>query len=367
MSDLNGASVYILGRFGGLSRHRIRGMLRGSAARLAPRLTGGVNLAVVGHSTANTLLSSSRVMDVMEAVPSGAELMSEVAFQRVLGLAPPLPDEPRTLSVDDMARLSGIEADLLFWLALYDVIEPVNDRYAWRDLVSAREVARLLDAGAGFVAIISAAVTLRRMGERLCEARLMVGPHGRILRAMDGEVLELDGQYALDLGDREIDIESLLMRAEEAEMEEDFDYAERLYRIALKLDPLNPLTAFNLGNAVDAQERKTEARHFWHLALEIDPWLPEACFNLALAAEEAKDYAGAVALYRRALAADGDYADAAYNLGMLLYEQERYAEALPMWERFIRLDPNAREAIIARRHAAECRLRARMAGAGRTA
>src|SRR5690606_40458082 len=66
-----------------ISRHRIRGMLRGSAARLAPRLTGGVNLAVVGHSTADTLLSSSRVMDVMEAVPSGAELMSEIAFQRV--------------------------------------------------------------------------------------------------------------------------------------------------------------------------------------------------------------------------------------------------------------------------------------------
>jgi tetratricopeptide (TPR) repeat protein len=178
---------------------------------------------------------------------------------------------------------------------------------------------------------------------------------------MNGEVLELDGQYALDLGDGEVDIEALLLRAEEAEMEEDFDYAERLYRIALKLDPLNPLTAFNLGNAVEAQERKVEARHFWHLALEIDPWLPEACFNLALSAEEAQDRTSAIALYRRALTADADYADAAYNLGMLLYEMERYAEALPFWERFLRLDPNARESSVARRHAAECRLRARIA------
>jgi tetratricopeptide (TPR) repeat protein len=75
-----------------------------------------------------------------------------------------------------------------------------------------------------------------------------------------------------------------------------------------------------------------------------------------MAAEDEKHTDLAIAEYRRAVQARPDYADAHFNLALLLTKLDRYAEGLPVWERVLELDPNSKQAAIAKRAAALCRM-----------
>ncbi len=63
---------------------------------------------------------------------------------------------------------------------LFDVLEPVDERFAWGDLVAAREAARLLKQGVAIGDVLEASVALRRRGSNLAEARLTEGPTGEL-------------------------------------------------------------------------------------------------------------------------------------------------------------------------------------------
>jgi tetratricopeptide (TPR) repeat protein len=364
MADLGGGHLYVLGRIHGVPRAGLAAHIRRTGGSLEKRLGRRTTLAVISHSTAATLMSSGRVMRFFENAPGDTAIISELTFKRQIGLAPPAIQEPRTLTLLDVERLSGISSDLLFWLALYDVIEPVEERYSYRDVVSAREVARLIGEGNDFARIIAAAVDLRREGARLSEVRLTAASHGGLMRSLDGRAVEIDGQYPLELEDESVDVDEVLGWAEEAHCEGEFADAERFYRLAMTLDRMNPVIPFNLASVMDAQGRGAEAAIFWQVALDREPCFPEAWFNLALCAEEAKRHDDAAGFYRTALDLDGDYADAAFNLAHLLYERGLFAEAVPCWERFLATGPAGEDGRSARMHLAECRLRARGAALG---
>ena len=120
-------------------------------------------------------------------------LASERAFRRRLGLeAAPAPGGP--YSGDEVARHAGLSPAQLGALALFDVLAPVEGRYAYADLVAARAVGRLLAGGARFPAIVAAALALERRGERLGSVRLAEAPWGAILQVVDGALAEADGK-----------------------------------------------------------------------------------------------------------------------------------------------------------------------------
>ncbi len=359
MYDLDRASVFVLGRVHGLTRQQLGAAVSRAGAKLHTRLKKRVTLVAVGSGTAQALLTGSRMIHVLESMPDHAALISELSLQRSLGLAPPPVAEERWMTIEDVARLSSLDEELLFWLALFDVIEPVDELYGYRDLVSAKEAARLMREGCDFAALVTAAVALRRDGTRLSEVKLTVGIDGAVGRNIEGIVARLDGQFALPFDAPPEKIDDIVECAEEAEFLGDLDSAARLYDLAMKMDRNDPISAFNLGNVLDAQGRNAEARIMWLKAISRAPHFPEAWFNLAVAEEDAGHKDEAIAHYCRALEIAGNYADAAYNLALLLHGLERFSDALPVWEHFMNIEPGTLAADTARKRAIECRFHMR--------
>jgi Tfp pilus assembly protein PilF len=88
-----------------------------------------------------------------------------------------------------------------------------------------------------------------------------------------------------------------------------------------------------------------------------DPAFAEAWYNLALAAEDEQQTDLAIAEYRRAVKAQPDYGDAHFNLALLLTKVERCEEALAAWKRFLELEPTSKQAGMAQKAIALCRMK----------
>ena len=290
-------------------------------------------------------------------LPASADLISEKALRRRLGLLTPPEDVDRSLGLQDLERLAGLTPTLVSCLALFDVLEPVDGRYAWRDLVAAREAGRLLARGIELRQVLEAAIVLGRRGTRLAEARLTEGPSGELVRDVQGQLAELSGQLTMRLDHDAPSIDELVAAAEQAEERTDLATAESLYTTAMRADASDPVLPFNLGNVFDAQGRAAEAKIAWQIAVARDPAFAEAWYNLAMAAEDEEHADLAIAEYRRAVQAQPDYADAHFNLALLLTRLDRCEDALATWERFLELEPKSGQANTARRAAALCRMR----------
>jgi tetratricopeptide (TPR) repeat protein len=351
-----GRTLFLVGRIPGITRRRLEQLLRARGGRLAPRPGRRVDLVAVASSAVGRVLPDGSLR-LPAGLPADAPLLGEQDLRRGLGLAPPPAAVARSTSPEELARLSGLPPRILASLALFDVLEPVEGRYGYRDLVAAREAGRLLGQGVALGAVLSAAIALRRRGVRLGEARLAEGPSGELLRDLAGQLAELSGQLTMGPALEAPGLDELVAAAEAAEEGGDLRRAEDLYSTALRAEREDPVLAFNLGNVLDAQGRGAEARAAWQIAIARDPAFAEAWYNLALAAEDEANWELAAAQYRRAAQARPDYADAQFNLGLLLTRLERCEEALAAWDRFLALEPGSRQAAIARRAAALCRMR----------
>jgi tetratricopeptide (TPR) repeat protein len=353
-APLNGETLFLIGRVHGLTRRRLEQLVRARGGRLAAKPGGKVTLVAFGNSAAALALPDGRLR-LPAGLPATAAMMSERELRRRLGLLGPPEQAERSYSVADLERIAGLARPQLACLALFDVLEAVDERYAYRDLVAAREAGRLIARGIGFRQIVEAAIALRRRGNTLAEARLTEGASGALVRELGGQIAELSGQLTMRL-DEAPSVDELVAAAEAAEEEGDLATAESLYATALRADPTDPVLPFNLGNIYDQQGRAAEAKIAWQIAVARDPALAEAWYNLAIAAEDEEQMELAVAEYQRAVRAQPDYADAQFNLALLLTKLDRCAEALPVWERFLALASDARQAATARRAAALCRM-----------
>ncbi|MFO1056523.1 MAG: tetratricopeptide repeat protein [Dongiaceae bacterium] len=351
-----GRTLFLVGRIPGITRRRLEQLLRARGGRLAPRPGRRVDLIAVASSAVGRVLPDGSLR-LPAGLPGDAPLLGEQDLRRGLGLAPPPAAVARGTTPEDLARLSGLGPRLVASLALFDVLEPVDGRYGYRDLVAAREAGRLLAQGVALGAVLAAAVALRRRGLRLGEARLAEGPQGELLRDLAGQLAELSGQLTMAPALESPGLDELVAAAEAAEEGGDLGRAENLYSTALRAEREDPVLPFNLGNVLDAQGRPAEAKAAWQIAIARDPAFAEAWYNLALAAEDEANWELAAAQYRRAAQARPDYADAHFNLGLLLTKLERCEEALACWDRFLALEPGSRQAAIARRAAALCRMR----------
>jgi tetratricopeptide (TPR) repeat protein len=283
-------------------------------------------------------------------------MLSEQELRRRLGILAPPDSVERSYTAADLARVAGLSPTVISCLALFDVLDPVDGCYGYRDLVAAREVARLLGRGIELCRVIEASVVLRRAGSHVSEAHLAESPSGGIVRELAGQIAELSGQLTMPLGPRGHSVDELIAAAEAAGEAGDLQRAESLYATALKAESHDPVLPFNLGNVFDAQGRPAEAKIAWQIAVARDPAFAEAWYNLALAAEDEEQTELAIAEYRRAIQSQPDYSDAQFNLALLLTKLDRCAEALPLWERFLELEPSSRQAGTAKRAAALCRM-----------
>ena len=357
---LHGQTLSLVGRLPGLTRRRLDRLVRAHGAKLATRPGARVTVIAFGHSAGDRALDDGRVQ-LPAGLPATAPLVSENVLRRALGLLEPPPEVDRSLGRADIERLSGLTPNLLSCLVLFDVLEPVDERFAYRDLVAAREAARLLKRGVALSDVLDAAIALGRRGGHLAEARLTEGPSGALVREIAGQLAELSGQLTMPLPMRPEQkarsLDDLLVEAEEADERGDHATAESLYTTAMRADSADPVLPFNLGNVFQAQGRATEAKVAWQIAVARDPAFAEAWYNLAQAAEDEQLADLAVAQYRRAVQAQPDYADAHFNLALLLTRLERCGEALGAWERFLELEPASPQAATAQKAIVLCRMK----------
>jgi tetratricopeptide (TPR) repeat protein len=213
-------------------------------------------------------------------LPASAEMASESVLRRQLGLLPPPDEIDRSMSAADLEKLTGLSPRLLSCLALFDVLEPVDGRYSYRDLVAAREAGKLLARGIGLRQLIEASISLVRRGLSLSEARLTEGPAGELVRDLSGQMAELSGQLTMRLEERARSVDELVEAAERSQEMGDFAGAENLYATAMRADSRDPVVPFNLGNIFQAQGRSAEAKIAWQIAVARDPAFAEAWYNL---------------------------------------------------------------------------------------
>src|SRR5688500_7114181 len=189
---LAGQTLFLVGRMHGVTRRRLDQLVRLRGAKLAGKPGTRVTVIAVGHSAASDALPDGRVR-MPAGLPSSAPLISEVELRRRLGLARAPEAIERNLGAADLERIAGLTPTLLACLALFDVLEPVDERYSYRDLVAAREAGRLLAQGVALRHILEASITLRRRGSHLAETRLAEGPRGELRRELSGLLAERPG------------------------------------------------------------------------------------------------------------------------------------------------------------------------------
>ena len=328
----------------------------GTVQRGLSRQTGVV---VVARTSVRQLAGGRLQAKIAQAERQGAVCISETAFLRALGLLPGAAQVPGAIALDALADKAGLDPEVVRLLVLFDLIEPRDGQCSFGDLVSAREVARLLREGLDLRAIFATAERVARprpAGDRpLTRLKLVGDGPGQVARWIDGARGELDGQMRLPLPRTDNpSVDELFENAEEAEQAGDLATAEALYRRCIALDRSDPIALFNLANVLCAQARGAAAKLYLQLAVSIDPGLAEAWYNLALLLDAEGDKAAARESFERAIEADRDYADPLYNLAHLEFEAGAFARARELWQRYLTLDPDSEWSRKARHGLALC-------------
>lgn len=348
---LAGTAVVIVGALASLPRRSAARLLAERGGRLARGLSRGTGLMVIGRRGPRPLEDGRIDAAVAAADRLGVPVIGETGFLNLLGLTDRRPGAPEIAG-----RLAGRGIDPKFarLLALYDVIDPADELGARQAL---KEVRRALAEGMSPLGLLSD--LLREpapLVARLPALTLARDEAGRLGQRIAGRIVELDGQFRLDLdAPPGPSADWLFEAAERAEAAGDWGAAQGLYERCIAREPEDATLHFNLGNVLREQGRTAEAGAAFAKAAGLDPEMAEAWFNLACLAEE-KGRAGEAAQgYRRALAIAPDYADALFNLARLETERERFCDALPLWQRYLALDRDSRWGKIARTGAALCR------------
>jgi tetratricopeptide (TPR) repeat protein len=350
--SLEYTKVYIHGRLRGLTKRRIAQLVSASLAKMARR-PSQATLLVLGHSSAASTLLDDGELDFAFDTPQQAAFTSERRFKSQLGIVSPRSAGERNYSSNQLTRHSGLSERQIRSLALYDILDPVDGSFSYRDLIAARTIGRLVSSGASLAKIAAAALALELHGVDLATARLSESSWGEILQEIEGRPARLDGQLLLPLQGDDIDANDAFARAEASEADGDLADAVRWYELAARLDQEDPVIPFNLGNALDAMGEPGKAEIAYRQAIGRSPELADAWFNLGVLQERTERYKDALVSYEQATIAEPSYRDALFNSAALLMRLQRFAEALTLWERLAESMEGAAEA---KRLAHLCRL-----------
>ena len=119
---------------------------------------------------------------------------------------------------------------------------------------------------------------------------------------------------------------------------EDFDAAERAYRMAFSLDPNHAEAVHGLGVVLALKEKYDEAEGFFLKAIELDPDFGNAYKDLGSARGRQGKFQEAVEPLRKALQIDPDDVDSHMMLGATLSGLGRIKEGQAHMDMAIRLD-----------------------------
>jgi tetratricopeptide (TPR) repeat protein len=262
-----------------------------------------------------------------------------------------------------MAALSKLSIGQIRELAELGLLDERNGSFGFRDLASARQVARLLSSGVPLSEILRSVAEIRKWmpDAGLAQVRLHTGPLNVLEVEQPEGRTDKRGQFVLPVEAPHLDPEQLFEQAQRAEDDGNFAEAERLYRITMKSDPTDAASPFNLGNLLRNNGRNVEAEAAFRFATRADPTFADAWYNLSDLLDEQGRVEAAIECLRKAIQAAPDLIDALFNLALLLQRTNRYAEAAACWRRYLTKDNQSEWAARARRALKFCEMKINLA------
>jgi tetratricopeptide (TPR) repeat protein len=354
-------SVAFTGRLACMTRAEAFEVVRQRGGTPSQTVTMGTKLLIVGELGWPLLDDGRPSNKLSRATAYGIPVASERRFLEWIGIA--VPDSVHmTYSADQLATLSKLSSTKIQELAQLSLLDERDGRFSFRDLASARQIAKLLTDGVRLSEIIRAVSQIRKWlpDVGLANVRLHSGPRYNLEVEQPGGRTDHNGQFVLGVDQSQNNPNDLFEQAQSAEEAGDLAEAERLYRILMKCDPMDASAPFNLGNLLRACTRNVEAEAAFRAATRTDPTFADAWYNLSDLLDEQGRVEAAIECLRTALKVAPDYADAMFNLALLLQRTNQYAEAADCWRRYLASDRQSEWASGARRSLKFCEMQVRL-------
>jgi tetratricopeptide (TPR) repeat protein len=351
------SSVAFTGRLACMSRAEAFDVVRQRGGTPSPEVTKRTKVLVVGELGWPLLDDGRPSNKLSRATEYGIAVVSERRFLEWIGKA--VPDSvQKTYSADQLASLSKMSSGMIRELAQLSLLDERDGRFGFRDLASARQIAKLLNDGVRLSEIIRAVSEIRKWlpDVGLAAVRLHAGALSDVQVEQSGGRTDKYGQFVFAVDDARDDPDALFDRAHAAEQMGDIHEAERLYRLLMKSEPTDASAPFNLGNMLRAAGRTVEAKAALRAATRANPAFAEAWYNLADLLDDQGRSEAAIECLRKALAVTPDYIDAMFNLALLLQRTGAYAEAADYWRQYLARDRASEWAAGARRSLKFCEI-----------
>ena len=349
--------VAFTGRLACMTRAAAFDVVRQHGGTPSPAVTKGTNLLIVGELGWPLLDDGRPSKKLSRATAYGIPVASERRFLEWIGKA--VPDGVhKTYSTEQIAALSKLSSEKIHELAQFGLLDEQGDRFGFRDLASARQIAKLLADGVRLSEIIRAVSQIRKWlpDVGLANVRFHAGSNYSLQIEQPEGRADQRGQFVLAVDASQHNPEDLFEQAQSAEEDGELAEAERLYRLLMKSDPTDAAAPFNLGNMLRADGRNVEAEAALRVATRVDPTFADAWYNLSDLLDERGRSEAAIECLRTALRVAPDYADAMFNLALLLQRTNQYAEAADCWRCYLVSDTQSEWAARARRSLKFCEM-----------
>ena len=120
----------------------------------------------------------------------------------------------------------------------------------------------------------------------------------------------------------------------------------KLLKKAVKLNPQNPATQYNLAKALSESKDYVGSLIHHEKALQLTPNNPDGWLNYGQTLAKLKRYEQALTAFNKALAINPNYAEAWYNKALGRAETQNYDEAVSCYQKVIELQPTHEKAWI---------------------
>ena len=361
-ADIDGSalasSIAFTGRLACMSRTEAFDVVRQRGGTPSPAVTRRTQVLIVGELGWPLLDDGRPSNKLSRATALGIPIVSERRFLEWVGKAVP-DDVQKTYSAEQLATLSKLSIGMVRELSQLSLLDERDGRFGFRDLASARQIAKLLNDGVRLSEIIHAVSKIRKWlpDAGLSAVRLHAGALSDVQVEQPGGRTDKYGQFVLAVDGARDDPDDLFDRAHAAEQVGDIAEAERLYRLLMKSDPTDASAPFNLGNMLRAAARIVEAEAALRAATRADAAFADARYNFADLLDNQGRSEAAIECLRKALVVAPDYIDAMFNLALLLLRKGSYAEAADYWRRYLAHDRASEWAMRARRSLKFCEIR----------
>src|SRR5271169_6966848 len=231
-------SVAFTGRLACMTRAEAFEVVRKNGGAPSQAVTKRTNLLIVGELGWPLLDDGRPSNKLARATSYSIPVVSERRFLEWIGKAVP-EGVQKTYSGEQLAALSKLPSTTIQELVQFGLLDERGGRFGFRDLASARQIAKLLTDGVRLSEIIRGVSEVRKWLPEvgLANVRFHPGPLNSLEVGQPGGRTDKRGQFVRAVEEFRHNADDLFEQAQSAEEAGDIAEAERLYRLLMKSDP----------------------------------------------------------------------------------------------------------------------------------